>query len=213
MGVGASVRNGPPNTTRQPSREWSRDSLAPWDPWNLYDFLARLGLSGFVRTVSLFTCGICCNELPSAEAVSLPTSCHHGPVCRSCLAKHLAGQILTHGRSLVREHCLITTAICCDWRDLSDSRRKKRAAWWRQPATRYIEQDIVQNTRPKQVQAWREHNFRRAIELLPGFRWCSNTQCTFGQQMEDCDNYPIMICNDYGAKVIFWGAHLSQAAW
>ena len=57
------------------------------------------------------------------------------------------------------------------------------------------------------MQAWREQTNVRAIEILPGFRWCSNAaQCRSGQQLEDCDNNPIMICYTCGAKVIFWGA-------
>ena len=88
-------------------RERPRERLTPRDSLELYDspeLQERLGLSGFVCTASLFTCEICCHKLPDAEAVSLPTSCHHGPVCRNCLTNHLADQILTHGRALVSEH-------------------------------------------------------------------------------------------------------------
>ena len=68
--------------------------------------------------------------------------------------------------------------------------------------TIFAEHDIVRNAKLEQVRAWREHRSRRVIELLPGFRWCSNAHCGSGQQLEDCDNNPIMICHECGAKVI-----------
>ena len=116
--------------TSQPARrEQSRDQRDFLEIYTALERYDRLGLSSFVRTVSLFSCGICCNELPSAEAVSLPTSCHHGPVCRSCLANHLEGQIFAHRRGLVSEHHPTKFTICYDrWDIFCDSRRKKRAA-------------------------------------------------------------------------------------